>query len=90
MKKPKSWNQLPHRLLEEILWDIEDLDYEPYESNKAECIHGILNENVSDTNRRVINAYWQALSDESFLEMVRREIRESKWYVEILEKLLGD
>jgi hypothetical protein len=88
MKKPESWTQLPHRLLEEIIWDIEDLEYCPYESSKAECIHNILNDNVSDTNRRVINAYWQALSDESFISKARGQLQGAKWYVAQLELIL--
>jgi len=88
MKKPESWTQLPHRLLEEIIWDIEDLEYCPYESSMAECVHDILNENVSDTNRRVINAYWQALSDESFISKARGQLQGAKWYVAQLELIL--
>ena len=90
MKKPKTWNQLPTRLLEEILWDIEDLDYEPYESNKAECIHNILNEGITDTNKKIVNAYWQALSDESFISKVRGQLQGAKYYVAALEALLKD
>ena len=89
MKKPETWTQLPHRLLEEILWDIEDLEYCSYDSSKAECIHDILNEAVSDTNRRIINAYWQALSNESFISKVRGQLHGAKYYVATLELILG-
>lgn len=40
--KPKSWTECPLIILESILWDVE-LDYDPYESSKAETIHRITN-----------------------------------------------
>ena len=90
MKKPESWTQLPNRLLEEIIWDIEDLEYCPYESSMAECIHNILNEGITDTNKKIVNAYWQALSDESFISKVRGQLQGAKYYVAALEELLKD
>ena len=88
MKKPESWTGLPHVLLNEILWDIEDLHYEPYESSKAECIHDILNGNASNINRGIIDAWWGYLSEESFLEMVRRHLVTAEFHVKALRNLL--
>jgi hypothetical protein len=90
MKKPESWNELPTGLLKEILWDIDRLDYDSFESSMAECIHDILNENISCINRKIIDSYWQELSDESFIGKVREELHWAKHYVAALEALLED
>ena len=90
MKKPESWTQLPTGLLKEILWDIDRLDYDSYESSMAECIHDILNENISCTNRKIIDSYWQGLSDESFEVILREELHWAKYHVAALEALLED
>ena len=87
MKKPESWTQLPTSLLEEILWDIDRLDYDSFESSMAECIYDILNENISFTNRNIINSYWQELSDEQFDVYVRNRLESAKRLVGWLEDL---
>jgi len=87
ISKPKSWNELPSQLLEDILWDIEDLDYCPYDSSKAECINDILNESITDTNKKIVNAYWQGLSNERFEVYVRNRLESAKRLVGWLEDL---
>ncbi len=89
VSKPKSWETIPNQLLEDILWDIDDLDYCTYESSKAECINEILNGVVSSTNGKIINAYWKALSDERFENFVRNKLVSAKRLVEQLETLLN-
>ena len=89
ISKPKSWNELPSQLLEDILWDIEDLDYCPYDCSKAECINDILNENISCTNKKILNAYWQGLSDERFEVYVRNCLESTKVLIGRLDALLN-
>lgn len=87
--KPESWTSIPSKLLETILWDIDSLDYEPYESSKAECINDTTNENVSDINRKIIDAYWKALSNEQFDRFVHNELDAAKALVDDLWKYLN-
>ncbi len=60
-----KFNDLPEVVMEYLLWDME-LDYDGYESSKAECIHMILcGSDCSSTNELIIKNYWKALSPES-------------------------
>ena len=58
-----KFNELPCSVQESLLWDME-LEYDGYESSKAECIHQILCGNCSTTNEFVIKNYYKALSAE--------------------------
>ena len=73
--KPASFFDLPGALQESLLWDI-DLDYDSYESSKAEKIHDIMCDNVDETNAdRIANAYkWM---DEPMLLLRAQQMRES-------------
>jgi ribosomal silencing factor RsfS len=63
--KPASFNDLPGSLQESFLWDME-LDYDSYESSKAECIHMInVGADISSTNKMIIANYFKALSVET-------------------------
>ena len=58
------FNDLPELVQEALLWDME-LDYDGYESSKAETIHMILcGSDCSSTNESIIKNYWKALSPE--------------------------
>ena len=59
-----KFNDLPEVVQEYLLWDME-LDYDGYESSKAETIHMILcGSDCSSTNESIIKNYWKALSPE--------------------------
>ena len=88
MRKPDNWMVLPANLLESILWEV-DLDYDPYESSMAEKVHDIICENVSDTNQRMIDAYWENLTEERFESFVRNQLEADKRSVAYLEELLA-
>ncbi len=63
MKKP-TLSELPHSVYEEMLWEMDALDYDGYESSRAECIHDIMNENVSRRNSELISSYYERLTAE--------------------------
>lgn len=63
--KPKSWTECPLIILESILWDVE-LDYDPYESSKAETIHRITNSTWDLRNERILNRFWDRFSESEF------------------------
>lgn len=57
MNKPAKFSDLPYALQESLLWDME-LDYDSYESSKAEAVHSISCGNASSRNEYIIeNAY---------------------------------
>ena len=63
--KPAKFDDLPGSLQESFLWDME-LDYDSYESSKAETIHLIqVGAEISSTNKLIIANYYKALSVES-------------------------
>lgn len=64
-----KFNELPCSVQESLLWDME-LDYDGYESSKAECIHDILNGFCSSTNKFAIENYYKALSAESLFRHI--------------------
>ena len=59
MKKPE-FNDLPWRV-QELLWrDVDDLDYDSYDSSREECIANIRNGDISYWNKQKIeNLYDQ-------------------------------
>lgn len=57
--KPTSFFDLPWALQEILLSDMDTLDYDSYESSRAECIHDISCGNVSTTNKGYINNFYQ-------------------------------
>ena len=59
-----KFNELPCSVQESLLWDME-LEYDGYESSKAETIHQILCGSCSTTNEFVIKNYMLALSKEA-------------------------
>ena len=59
-----KFDELPCSVQESLLWDME-LDYDGYESSKAECIHQILHGICTTTNELIIKNYMLALSKEA-------------------------
>ena len=88
MNKPENWEFLPGRLLDTLLWDIDSLDYDSYDSSKSECIDNISNGIISDTNRKIIDAYWKALSLQGFECFVRAEMTAAESLIVNLRALL--
>lgn len=64
-----KFNELPWSVQESLLWDME-LEYDGYESSKAECIHDISNGICSSANKFVIENYYKALSAESLFRHI--------------------
>ena len=66
-----KFSELPCSVQESLLWDME-LEYDGYESSKAETIHQILCGSCycSSTNELVIENYYKALSAESLFRHI--------------------
>ena len=81
--KPASFFDLPGSLQESLLWDME-LDYDSYESSKAEKIHEIMmyEGNIGGRNRDVINTAYRFMDEEMLrrramaeLELVNEQVK---------------
>lgn len=84
--KPASWEQLPAVVQEQFLWDC-DLDYDSYESSKAECIHDSMNGGMGIRNRETVDTAWKFMSEDSFklrLEQARDSLKDQLRQVEEL------
>ena len=87
--KPTSFFDLPWDLQEILLWEMNTLDYDGYESSRAECIHDISNGNVNATNKGYINNFYQNVSVES-LQLRATQAKESHLRsIEELNKIIG-
>ena len=74
--KPASFFDLPYVLQEILLWEMNTLDYDGYESSRAECIHDIMNGNVNSTNKGYINNFYQNI-DVEYLQLRAKQSKES-------------
>lgn len=65
--KPKNWKNCPNAILEPFLWNLE-LNYDSYESSKAETIHQITcdPDSANDYNLGLIKGSWDAMTEEGF------------------------
>ena len=87
--KPTSFFDLPWALQEILLWEMNTLDYDGYESSRAECIHDISNGNVSTANKGYINNFYQNVSVE-YLQLRATQAKESHLHsIEELNKIIG-
>lgn len=66
-----------------------ELDYDSYESSKAETIHSILCGNTSPANEYVIRNFYKALSDETLIRDATNELENAKITVSNLREFLG-
>ena len=76
---------MPSQLLNGFLWNL-DLEYDSYESSKAEAIHNI--ECGNDySNAKIIAAAWKMVSNETYSQWVADNIKALKMQIEQLENL---
>jgi hypothetical protein len=60
--KPTSFFDLPWVLQEILLWEMDNLDYDSYESSRAECINYISGGDVSSNNKYIIDNFYKNVS----------------------------
>jgi hypothetical protein len=81
---------LPAYVQAALLWDME-LDYDCYDSSKAECIHGILcGTHISHTNEAIIKNFYHALTAPALRMVTRQLIDLADQQVAAMEQLLKD
>jgi hypothetical protein len=85
LTKPESWQHLPSRILNSFLWNL-DLEYDHYESSKAEAVHNI--ECGCDYgNEKIVNSAWAMVSPETYSQWIADEIQSLKNQITHLENL---
>lgn len=91
-RKPAKWEDLPWTILEHILWNYIDLEYDGYETSKAEWIHDFSNEVAPiygyTENKARIDAFWKHLSEMRFREIVFSVKNELEMKLENVNKYL--
>lgn len=87
--KPASWEQLPASIRESLLWDCE-LEYDAYESSKAEKIHEILCGNIDGTNKQIVDTAWKFLSEDKFRIRCEMEMTALKGQLDHIIDLLDN
>lgn len=87
--KPSKWQDCPSEILEDILSNI-DLEYDHYESSKAEEIHIILNSRLSNRiNEYLLEDYWNKLTEIQFVNLINSKINAYKSQIAYLEVFIS-
>ena len=87
--KPTSFFDLPWALQEILLWEMDTLDYDSYESSCAECIHDISYGNISSSNIYLIENFYKNVSVYK-LQRIAKSAKESHLRsIEELNKIIG-
>ena len=87
--KPTSFFDLPWALQEILLWEMNNLDYDSYESRRAECIHEISCGNISSNNIYLIENFYKNVSVYK-LQSIAKSSKESHLRsIEELNKIIG-
>jgi hypothetical protein len=87
--KPTSFFDLPWVLQEILLWEIDNLDYNSYESSRAQCIHEISAGFVSSNNKYRIENFYQNVSVEH-LQLRAKQCKESHLLaISALDKIIS-
>lgn len=87
--KPATFDDLPGKLQESLLWEI-DLDYCSYESSKAEAIHDIMNGQISLTNKGRIESAYKWMDEDKLVGYARNLRDQAAQEVESLNKLISE
>jgi hypothetical protein len=87
--KPTSFFDLPWVLQEILLSEMDNLDYDSYESSRAECVKNIINEDISSNNLYLIENFYKNVSVEH-LQLRATQAKESHLRsIEELNKIIG-
>ena len=85
MTKPPNFFDLPAILQEDLLWDME-LDYDHYESSKAETIHLILfsKSHIGSRNKDIIENAYKFMNESFLAERAKSLLRSEEMEIEAL------
>jgi hypothetical protein len=87
--KPTSFFDLPWVLQEILLWEMDNLDYDSYESSRPECINYISGGDVSSNNKYIIDNFYKNVSVE-YLQLRAKQCKESlQRSIDELDKIIS-
>lgn len=87
--KPASFDDLPAAIQARLLDEME-LDYDGYESSKAEVIHQIGNGHINSTNKLIIANYYKAVSVGTLLVYAKQELEAINHSANALTQFIRD
>lgn len=89
MKLPDQWVFLPYQIREKLI-DIVDLEYDPYESSKAEIKESLLYGEIPSCcrNYKTIQTKYKSLTEEEMRKIVEALILDSYRQLLTLENFL--
>jgi len=89
MIKPASFSDLPYALQESLLWEFS-LDYDGYESSKAEAVHDVLCNYpyAGSRNDKIIKSSYAGVSVERLESWARGHLSSLESQVEDLKKMI--
>lgn len=89
MKIPHKWTELPCCIRESLIRSVDDLDYDHYESSRAQAIENLLNNPENESiNYNKVQAYYAGLNEVEFLGIVTIQWCYLRTELEAVEKLL--
>ena len=75
MNRPDKWYKLPTHIVAHIANNLNELDYDPYESSRAEAIDQITNGYYDDmnwhTNYQYMQDAYNAYNDEELIALIK-------------------
>jgi hypothetical protein len=86
--KPESWRNLPNAVLDLWLSNYVELDYEPYESSRAEVHHHVLCGNVTSRNEDIIQEAYKNLSLETLETVTKNVLQDLERQLEVVKNFL--
>jgi hypothetical protein len=87
MIKPAKFSDLPYRLQEELLWDME-LDYDSYESSKESAIHEWSNGQVSANNKYIIENSYKNMTEDFLLGRAKSLLENEEFIIKQLREFV--
>lgn len=89
MIKPTSFSDLPYALQESLLWEF-NLDYDSYESSKAEAVHDILCNYpyAGSRNDKIIKSSYEQISVKRLESWARGHLSGLESQIEDLKKMI--
>lgn len=87
MKNKPEFKNLPWALEKRLLWEM-DLDYDGYESSKAEVIHDISNGLITQRNQDIIDTSYKQVPLETLELYLKQEIEQKEISLKRLKEML--
>ena len=89
MNRPKKWYNLPYNLGSAMAENTE-LEYDPYESSRAEALHNLINDpGYYDENNKRVQERYESFSDDDLKEMAKNILQSLNHQAEEITKFVS-